>query len=161
MTCVSVRERAAVGAGACHAGDGLLWDGLAGLVVLREGAENVGALEELLEHLRRDLDEVAFGGDAALAGPALLAAEDLVHEMAELVEVGDDVGVLQQGGVFVGGLREVADERCFGELLAAHAANKRALGEPLALALARVHVEVDSADGNLQILLRLRRRRRL
>ena len=126
--------------------DGLVGDGFACLVVLCEGAEEVGVLEELFEHLRGDFDEVAFGGDAALAGPALAAAEDLVHQMAELVEVGDDVGVLHQRGVARGGLGKVADQRCFGDLAADDSADQGTLGEPLALALAGVHVEVDLAD---------------
>ncbi len=109
--------------------------------------DQLGVFEELFEHLRGDFDEVAFGGDAGLAGPALAAAEDLVHEVAELVEAGDDVGVLQEAGIVIlrvlaifFRLREVADERGFGELVVEDSADERALTEPLALAFARVHV---------------------
>ena len=136
-----------MGAGLDHAGEDVVGDGLAGLVVAGEGADQLGVFEELFEHLGGDFDEVAFGGDAGLAGPALAAAEDLVHEVAELVEAGDDVRVLHEAGVAGCGLREVADERGFGELLVEDAADEGALAEPLALAFAGVHVEVDAADG--------------
>ncbi len=133
--------------GSNHAGEDVEGDGLAGLVVAGEGADEFGVFEELFEHLGGDFDEVAFSGDAGLAGPALAAAEDLVHEVAELMEASDDVGVLQEAGVGGGGLREVANERGFGELMVEDAADEGALAEPLALAFAGVHVEVDAADG--------------
>ena len=55
-------------------------------------------MKELFQHLRRHFDKVAFGGDAAHAGPCLLAAENGMHQVAELVEEGDHVAVLHQPG---------------------------------------------------------------
>ena len=79
--------------------DGLGGEHLAGLVVLGEGLEQLLVAEELFQHLRRHLDEVALGGKAGDARPLRLAAQDGVHQVAELVEEGDHVGVLQQAGI--------------------------------------------------------------
>ena len=56
-------------------------------------------MEELLQHLRRHFDKIAFGRDAAHACPCLLATENRMHQMPELVEEGDDVAVLHQAGI--------------------------------------------------------------
>ena len=70
-------------------------DELAGLVVPREGVQRARVPRPLLQHLRRRLHEVPLGGDPADAGPALVAGEDVVDEVAELVEERPDVGVEQ------------------------------------------------------------------
>ena len=86
-------------------------------------------MEELFEGLGGDFDEVAFSRESGEAGPLRVSAEEGVHEVAELVQVGDDVGVLHEAGVpprrrrpVVGGpsikifgLGEVADEGGLGE----------------------------------------------
>ena len=56
-------------------------------------------MEELLQHLRGHFDKVAFGCDAAHARPLLVAAENGMHQVAELVEEGDDVAVLHQSRI--------------------------------------------------------------
>ena len=73
----------------------------AGLIVLGKGLEQLLVAEELFEHLRGHLDEVALGGEAGDARPLGLAAENGVHQVAELVEVGHHVGVLQQARIVV------------------------------------------------------------
>ena len=75
-----------------------------------------------------------------------MAAEHVVHEVAELVEHRDDVVVLHQRGLVDRRIGEVADEHALGELLAAHAVLERELRRVLVLALARMHVEVDPAE---------------
>ena len=118
----------------------------AGLIVLGEGLQQLFVAEELFEHLRGNFDEVALGGKAGEAGPLRLAAEDGVHQVAELVEEGDHVGVLQQAGIVVIAAGKVADERGLGQVAPADAGDDRRGGEPLVLALARVHVEIEAAD---------------
>ena len=103
-------------------------------------AQHVGVPRPLLEHLARRLDEVPLGGDAGEPHPLLAAAEDVVDQVAELVEQGDDVVVLHQSA------REVADEHALGQLAVGDAPDQVELGGVLELALARVQVEVDPAD---------------
>jgi hypothetical protein len=50
------------------------------------------------------------------AGPLALAAEDVVHQVAELVEEGDDFVVLHQARVAGIAAGEVADQHAFGKL---------------------------------------------
>jgi hypothetical protein len=69
-------------------------------------------------------------------GPLCLAAENGVHQVAELVEIGDHVVVLQQAGAVFVAAREVADERGFRQRAAANAGDDGRGGEPLVLALA-------------------------
>ena len=69
-----------------------------------------------------------------------------MHEVAELVEEGDDVAVLHEAGIAGRAAGEVADEHAFRKLAAANAGNDGPGGEPLVLALARMHVEVDAAE---------------
>ena len=85
----------AKGAGPIHPFDQSLRDRLARLVVAGKGCEKLGVVEELFQHLRGHFDKVAFGGDAAHARPFLMAAENGMHQVAELMEEGDDVAVLQ------------------------------------------------------------------
>ena len=115
MTCVSVPRARPWALALVMRATVFVGERLAGLVVPGKGAQKVGIFEELFEHLRRHFDEISFSGDADLARPALAAAKDLVHQVAELVEVGDNVGVLHKAGVVGGGLREIADQRGFGE----------------------------------------------
>ena len=96
---------AAKGSGQLHLLDGFGGKRFAGLVVLCEGLQQLLVAEELFQHLRRDLDEVALGGKAGEPGPLGLAAEDGVHQVAELVEEGDHVGVLQQAGIVLVAVR--------------------------------------------------------
>ena len=102
--------------------------------MLGEGLPARLAAEKFFQHLRRHFDEVALDGEAAVAGPALLAAEDVVHQVAELVEEGDDVVVLHQAGIvrrFAAG--EVTDQHALGELAAADAGDQRGAENHLSL----------------------------
>ena len=126
--------------------DGFRGKDFAGLVVPREGLQQLFVAEELFEHLRGHLDEVALGGKAGEAGPLGVAAEDGVHQVAELVEESDDVGVLQQAGVAGVAAGEVADQRGLRQRAATDAGDDGRGGEPLVLAFARVHVEIEAAD---------------
>ena len=63
-----------------------------------------------------------------------------MDQVAELVEQGDDVGVLHQAA------REVADEHALGELTVGQPTDQVELCRVLELALARVQVEVDPAE---------------
>ena len=60
-----------------------------------------------------------------MPGPLLLAAEDVVHQVAELVEERHDVTVLHETGIGGRRVREVADQNGLGKLLAAHAVEHR------------------------------------
>ena len=93
--------------GAAHRGDQVGRDRLA-VGVAGEGGQHVGVPRPLLEHLARRLDEVPLGGDAGEAEPLALPAEDVVDEVAELVEQGDDLVVLHQAA------GEVADQHALG-----------------------------------------------
>ena len=103
-------------------------------------------MEHFLEHLRGRLDEVAFDIEAALAGPSALAAEDVMHQVAELVEEGDHLAVLHEAGIAGRAAGEVAHQHAFRKLAAADAGNDGRAGEPLVLALAGMHVEIDAAE---------------
>ena len=72
-------------------------------------------------------------------------AEHVVDQVTELVEQGDDVGVLHQAA------REVADEHALGQLAAGDAAGQVELRRVLELALARVQVEVDPPEVPLAV----------
>ena len=72
--------------------------------------------------------------------PALIAAQHVVHQVAELVEQGHDVAVLDQA------LREVADQRALGQLAAGDSADQVELRRVLELSVARVQVEIDPPD---------------
>ena len=75
-----------------------------------------------------------------------VSAQDGVHQVAELVEKGDHVGVLQQpGSPGPRSAGEIADERGFRQSAAAYAGDHRRGGEPLVLAFAGVHVEIEPA----------------
>ena len=103
-------------------------------------AQDVGVPRPLLEHLRRRLDEVPLRRHAGEPRPLLAAAEDVVHEVPELVEQRHDVVVLHQPA------REVADQHALGQLPAGDAGDEVELRRVLELALARVQVEIDAAE---------------
>ena len=121
-------------------------------------ASVVVAPRPLLEHLRRRLDEVPLGRDAALRDPALVAAEHVVHEVAELVEHRDDVVVLhQRAAARPTGRGKLHTSTPSGSCTPRDAVLERELRRVLVLALARMHVEVDPAELRRR---RARRRRR-
>src|ERR1700689_1324020 len=113
--------------------------------MLGEGLQKLFIAEEFFEHLRRNFDEIAFSGEAREPCPLRLAAENGVHEMAELVEKRNDVRVLEQTRiVFIAG-GKVADERSLGHRAAARSGDYGSGGEPLVLAMARQDVEIEGA----------------
>jgi hypothetical protein len=136
---------AAKGAGQLHLADGFGGEDFAGLVMLGEGLEQLFVAEKLFQHLRWDFDEVALRRKAGESGPLRLAAENGVHQVAEFVEEGDDVVVLQQARIVFVALREVADQRGLRQRAPANAGDDGRGGEPLVLAIARVHVEIETA----------------
>jgi hypothetical protein len=109
--------------------------------MLREALQHRDVPAPLFQHLRGRFDEVPFGADARDARPARLACEEVMQEMAELVEKGDDLGVFEERRVLAIGLREIADQGAFGKLAAADAGRERELGRVAVLVLARVQVE--------------------
>src|SRR3981081_4798375 len=106
-------------------------------------------MEDLSQHLRGRLDEIALHQEAALADERVLAADDVMHEMTELVQEYHHVAVLHEAGVAGRAAREVAHQHTFGELAAVDAEGERLGGEPLVLAFARMHVPVDGAGPDL------------
>src|ERR1035441_5984165 len=68
-----------------------------------------------------------------------------MHQVAELVKESNDVGVLQQPGIAAVATRKVANERSFRQRAPANSGNNRRCGEPLVLAVARMHVEIEAA----------------
>ena len=126
--------------GPLHRGDQVGRDRLA-VGVLREGLQHAGVPGPLLEQLARRLDEVPLGGHAGEPAPVGAPREHVVHEVPELVEQRDDVVVLHQP------LAEVAHQHALGQLGAGDAVGDRELRRVRVLALARVEVEVDAAQG--------------
>ena len=92
-----------------------------GLVVPGEGREHRRILGPLLEHLRRRLDEVLLGADAADADPGVAPREQGVEQVSELVEEGADVAVLHEPRIAGLAAREVADQRRLRDLAAREA----------------------------------------
>ena len=109
-------------------------------------------MEELLEHLRGRLDEVALDTEGAGAGEGDLAADHMMHEVAELVQEDHDIAVLHQTRVARGAAREVAHQHALGKLAAVNAGGERLGGEPFVLALARMHVEVDAPEPGVALV---------
>ena len=137
---------AAEGSGQFHLPDGLRGKRLAGLIVPGECLQQLLVAEKLFQHLRGHFDEVAFGGKAGESRPLGLSAQDGVHQVAELVKESDHVLVLQQSrDRLLVARREVADQRCFGQCAATHPGDDWCGGEPLVLALAGMHVEIEAA----------------
>src|SRR3974390_420097 len=111
-----------------------------------EGLQQLFVAEEFFKHLRRNFDEVAFGGKAGKSRPVGVTAKDGVHQVTEFVEEGDDVAVLKQAWVSRVASWEVTDQRRFRQVAATHAGDNGGSGEPLVLAFARMHVEIKTAD---------------
>src|SRR6202030_1147825 len=87
----------------------------------------------------------------ALADERVLAADDVMHEMTELVQEHDHVAVLHEARVAGRAAREVAHQHTLGQLSAVDTEAKRLSGEPLVLALARMHVQVDAPEPDLAV----------
>src|SRR6185437_1313957 len=98
---------------------------------------------------------VSLDVEAALPGPAPLPTENVVHQVAELVEERHHLAILHQPRIARRAAGEVADQRPLGQLPSTYPRNQRSAREPLVLALARVHVEIDPAE--LLSLVRTRR----
>src|ERR1700741_1875298 len=69
-----------------------------------------------------------------------------MHQVAEIMEEGDDIAILHQPRFTRFATREVTDQGCFRELTAGNTGNQRRRAKPLVFALARVHVQVEPAD---------------
>src|SRR2546430_10380199 len=74
-----------------------------------------------------------------------------MHEMAELVQEHHHVAVLHQARVTGRAAREVAHQYTLGQLSAVDTVGERLGGEPLVLACARMHVQVDAAEPHLAV----------
>ena len=109
---------AAKGTGSVHAIDQVEGEHFVRLVMLRKRTEDSGIVEEFLQHLRRRLDKVGLGRKPGDAAPRLLSAQDVVHQVSELVEEGDDIGILQQARIAQLPSAKVADQRPLGQLAA-------------------------------------------
>jgi hypothetical protein len=101
----------------------------------------LGVPGPLLEHLAGGLDEVPLGRDAAESDPLLLPGEDVVDEVAELVEERDDVVVLHQPRS-----RSCRRERPRAAARPVDPGDEVELRGVLELALAGVQVEVDPPE---------------
>src|ERR1700738_2262466 len=108
-------------------------------------------MEELLPPLRGRLQKTALTKEAALADERVLAADDVMHEMTELVQEHHHVAVLHEAGVAGRAAREVAHQHPLGQLSAVDTERERLGGEPLVLAFARMHVHVDAAEPDLAV----------
>jgi hypothetical protein len=102
-------------------------------------------VEELFQHLRGHFDKVAFGGDAAHTRPRLLAAENGMHQVAELVEEGDHVAVLHQARIVRLCRRESCRSALPREADGLDPWNQRRCTEPLVFAFAGMHIQVETA----------------
>src|SRR2546427_10869274 len=76
-----------------------------------ECGEHAVIMKELFQHLRGRLDEIALHEEAALADEGVLAADDVMHEMAELVQEYHHVAVLHEARVAGHAAGEVAHQR--------------------------------------------------
>src|ERR1035441_662638 len=74
-----------------------------------------------------------------------MTAEDGVHEVAKFMKIGHHVVVLHEPWVARLAARKVADQCCLRQVASAYARHHGRGGEPLVLAFARVHVEVEAA----------------
>ncbi|EAU67149.1 hypothetical protein STIAU_0530 [Stigmatella aurantiaca DW4/3-1] len=104
---------------------------------------HLGLLGPLLEQHGGGLHEVPLRLDAADAAPPLVAREDGVQQVPELVEERLDFIVRHQ----LAGAREVAHQHALREALAGLARHQIELRRVLVLVIPRVHVEVDAAQG--------------
>ncbi len=70
-----------------------------------------------------------------------------MHEVAEFMEESFDVPIVHEAGIGGGGNGKVADQDSFGQLLAANTIEHRSHFSMAELARARVHVEIEAANG--------------
>ena len=119
---------------------------LAGFVIAGKRGQHLRTVHPLLEHLRRSFDEVPFHGDAADAGPLLLAAQDPVHQMAELVEERHHIAELHQPGISCGRGRKIAHQDRFRDLLAANSIENRRHLSVAKFSWTRMHIQIETAD---------------
>ena len=88
----------------CHAGKQILRYHFT-ISVLGEVGNRIVVPDPLLQHLRRCLDKIPFGVDAADIGPSMVACKHPVNQVTEFMQERDHLAVLHQ--VVPG--REVAD----------------------------------------------------
>src|SRR5207302_4856200 len=112
-----------------------------GLRVPRERPQDRGVPAPFFQHLRGCLHEVPLGAHAGEASPARAPAEEVVEEVAELVEEGDYLAVLQE----LARPREVADQSRLRKLLPRLPGLQRELRRVLVFAFAREEIEVEAA----------------
>src|SRR6202012_793056 len=145
--------RAAKSASLIHGRHQIRRNRLTGLVVAPEALQQLRIAEEIFQHLRRHLDKIAFRRNAADPRPLLLATENRMHQVTELVEIRDNIGVLHQAGIdgIVIAARKITYKRSFRNLPSRNARHQRSGAEPLVLALARVHVEIETAHVTVAI----------
>ena len=103
-------------------------------------------MEHLFQHLRWGFNKIEFHADAADACPALLAAQDVVHQMPELVKEGFDVVDFHEPRVAGAGRGEVAYQRGLRQLLTADAVEHQVIRIVGVFTRPRVHVEVKTPD---------------
>src|ERR1035437_8420492 len=113
--------------------------------MLCEGLQKVFVAEKFFKHLRRHFDKVAFSRKPREPRPLCMADDDRMHQVAELVKESNDVGVLQQPGIAAVATRKVANESSLRQRAPANSGNDGRGGEPLVLAVARMHVEIEAA----------------
>src|SRR4030095_2114614 len=90
--------------------------------------------------------------DAGQRRPALMAAEDRVEQVAELVEEGHDVVVLHEPRIALRSAGEVADETCLGELQACNAGPDVELRSVVELPGPRMEIEEEPAEKRLPVV---------
>ena len=105
-----------------------------------ERAQHGGVPRPLLQQLAGGLDEVPLGRYAREAHPPLLAADDVVNQVAELVKQGHHVAVIHEA------TGKVAHQHALGQLRVEHAGHHVEVGRVVVLALAWVQVEVNPAQ---------------
>mmetsp|Transcript_100178 Transcript_100178/g.299012 ORF Transcript_100178/g.299012 Transcript_100178/m.299012 type:complete len:283 (-) Transcript_100178:732-1580(-) len=131
----------------------LLGERLPRLLVLREPLQDGLVEAPVLQHLRGRLHEVPRAlGEAGLVRVALRA--EAVHDVAELVEEGDDVVVAEQRRAAVGrGPREVAEHAVHRGLALRGALEEVEDGRMAVLAVPRVQVQVEVAYAPAALLV--------
>src|SRR5215472_8117816 len=117
-----------------------------------ERGKHAVVTEELLEHLRGRFDEIPLDVEGGLAGVGVLPADDVMHEVAELMQEDDDVAVLHESRIPRRATREVAYQRPLGQLPPVYARGEGLRREPLVLALARMHVQVDAPEAYVALV---------
>src|SRR5277367_4336450 len=110
--------------------------------MMRERGQYLRAANKFFEHLRWGFAEVGLHGDAADAGPLLLSAENVMHEVTELVEEHGHVSIFHQACIGGGGCGEITDQSGFGHLFAADSVENLDHLGVAELAGAGMHVEI-------------------